>query len=321
MKKILILPYFGEFNSYFDLWINSCRYNKDISWLIITDNKINQELPNNIKVINKTFEDLKKYIQKKFEFEINLSTPYKLCDYKAYYGYIFEEYIKGYDFWGYCDCDLIFGQISKFLDESIFEEYDKILRTGHLSFIRNNREINTNFFKYDTYKIVLTSPVIYGYDESIDGYHKGFAGELIDSGYKFYDNSSDIADVDFRNYPFRIISDCKGTNLFTFENGKTYRIYNENGEMLKKEVMYIHFQKRKMRNSVDGNIDKYIIYPNQFYIYNESFIKNKEFYSKYSVEKKGYFNKNKERLSSIKRDIMRILYEPKKIDALIYRFK
>ena len=78
MKKILIMPYFGKFNNYFYLWINSCRYNQDIDWLIITDNNINQELPNNIKVINMTFEELKKYIQQKFEFKINLNTPYKL---------------------------------------------------------------------------------------------------------------------------------------------------------------------------------------------------------------------------------------------------
>ena len=149
MKKILILPYFGKFNNYFNLWLDSCKYNNDIDWLIITDNHINQ-ISNNIKVINKTFEDLKSYIQKKFNFKINLETPYKLCDYKPYYGYIFEEYIKGYDFWGYCDCDLIFGDINKFIIQDIFDKYDKIFRRGHLSFIRNNKYINTNFFKHDT---------------------------------------------------------------------------------------------------------------------------------------------------------------------------
>ena len=320
MKKILILPYFGKFNNYFNLWLDSCKYNNDIDWLIITDNHINQ-ISNNIKVINKTFEDLKSYIQKKFNFKINLETPYKLCDYKPYYGYIFEEYIKGYDFWGYCDCDLIFGDINKFIIQDIFDKYDKIFRRGHLSFIRNNKYINTNFFKYDTYKIVLTSPLIYGYDESINGYHKGFAGELIDSGYKFYEDNSKIADVDFRYYQFKIMFDKQEYNLFTYENGKTYRLYNENGKIVKEEVMYIHFQKRKMINNLKFNTDKYIICPNEFINYSEELINSKKFHYKYSLDKKGYFNKNKERKESIKRDILRILHEPKKIDAIMYRLK
>ena len=34
MKKIIIIiPYFGEFPNYFDLWMKSVKYNSDIDFL------------------------------------------------------------------------------------------------------------------------------------------------------------------------------------------------------------------------------------------------------------------------------------------------
>ena len=55
MKKIIIIiPYFGEFPNYFDLWMKSVKYNSDIDFLLITDNDITDK-PNNIKIINISF--------------------------------------------------------------------------------------------------------------------------------------------------------------------------------------------------------------------------------------------------------------------------
>ena len=60
-------------------------------------------------------EAIKQQVQKMFDFPIYLDHPYKLCDYKPAYGYIFPEYTKGYDYWGHCDMtDCIFGNLRKF---------------------------------------------------------------------------------------------------------------------------------------------------------------------------------------------------------------
>ncbi len=37
-KIILILPYFGTFSYYFQLFLDSCKYNQDIDFLIVTNN-------------------------------------------------------------------------------------------------------------------------------------------------------------------------------------------------------------------------------------------------------------------------------------------
>ena len=57
-KKIcFIIPYFGNFKNYFQLFLNSCRLNSDINWLIITDNKDEYDYPKNVKRIELGFND------------------------------------------------------------------------------------------------------------------------------------------------------------------------------------------------------------------------------------------------------------------------
>lgn len=319
-KKILILPYFGAFNNYFDLWLQSCKHNEKIDWLVITDNPKPQNLPENIRWVRQTFQELKDIFQQKFDFKLSLKNPYKLCDYKGFYGYLFDEYIKGYDFWGYCDCDLVFGDILSFLPECLFQAYDKIFTKGHLSFIRNTPEINTNFKKYETYKLVLSKPVIYGYDEAINGYRKGFAGELLEQGFSVY-NEWLPADIDFRYFPFYIVNKEQVPCVFTYEHGRMYKLTNCCGIVSKEEVIYVHLQKRKMR--VDKNIgsEKIIFYPNVISNYTEALLNNAEFWRLATINNQKYFNFRKERMESIKKDVVRLLYEPNKLHSITHRIK
>ena len=60
-----------------------------------------------------------------FDFAITLHTPYKLCDYKPAYGEIFAPELSGYDFWGYGDMDLVFGDLRAYFTEDKLRKYDK----------------------------------------------------------------------------------------------------------------------------------------------------------------------------------------------------
>ena len=42
------------------------------------------------------------------------------------FGHIFSDYLVGYDFWGYGDIDLIYGNISKFITRDMLEQFDCI---------------------------------------------------------------------------------------------------------------------------------------------------------------------------------------------------
>lgn len=109
----LVVLYFGKLPNYFELWLESCKYNETINFLLFTDDKTEYDYPDNVTVIYTSFENIKSQIQSKFDFKISLERPYKLCDYRPAYGYIFNEYLKEYDFWGHCDLDVIFRKSKK----------------------------------------------------------------------------------------------------------------------------------------------------------------------------------------------------------------
>lgn len=319
MKVAVILPYFGSFNNYFHIWLDSVKHNKGIDWLLFTDQAIKYEVPENCIIYHCQFEELKERFESKFHSRICLDKPYKLCDYKPYYGFLFSEYLGKYDFWGYCDCDLIFGDISHYITEDLLNRYDKLFRRGHFSLIRNSEEINTNFLLYNTYKTVIHSPVIYGYDESIKGYHLGFAGELMDKGYQFYDETKHIADVDFRHFPLYRIEDTTNPLMFVFSKGKLYELSYQHEELKKQEIMYAHFQKRSFE-TVTSNIDNdlYII-PNHIVSENTISTDFKDLWKQISTEKEGYYDIRAEKKDAVIRDIKRFMYEPNKIDSIRYR--
>ncbi len=110
MKSIVyIVLYFGKFPSIFPLWLNSCRNNPTIDWLIFTDDHSCFNYPQNVRVEYTTFENIQARFKKHFDYPVVLHKPYKLCDYRICYGAVFQDFIKNYDFWGFCDIDLLWG--------------------------------------------------------------------------------------------------------------------------------------------------------------------------------------------------------------------
>ena len=66
-KAIFIIPYFGHFNNYFQLFLNSCAYNRDFDWLIFTDDQTNYKYPHNVRVEYCSFQDIQNKFREKFD--------------------------------------------------------------------------------------------------------------------------------------------------------------------------------------------------------------------------------------------------------------
>ena len=167
MKNIVLISvYFGEFPSYFNLWLKSAQKNSNIDFFIYGDCDTSkyEPLPENVFCFNISFEKMKEKIQSKFDFPITLPTPYKLCDYKPIYGFLFEDEIEDYKYWGHIDIDTILGDLTKFLPE---KEYQKIYEFGHLCIYRNTRENNRRFMEKagQDYRKVFTTSFITVFDE------------------------------------------------------------------------------------------------------------------------------------------------------------
>lgn len=249
MSKIaIIVPYFGKLPSCFECWWTSALYNSNIEFWMFTDNSFLKS-EKNIKVEHISFENFKTYIQSIFDFEINLDKPYKLCDYKPVYGLVFKDRLKDYDYWGYCDVDLIFGDIGSFITEKILKSHDKIFVEAHISIFKNNYFMNSLFMnqgeypEYNFKEAYSTSEACY-YDE-----FRGMELKCIRNRVNVYNDTSVYINVN----PQKAFFELNGKKFIAvWENGKLYAEF-EDGQ--RKELMYIHICKRKMEY-LDNNFSK-----------------------------------------------------------------
>lgn len=271
-KIAFIIPYFGKFNNYFQLFLNSCATNKEVTWLLFTDNQDEYNFPENVIVNKISFQELKNQIQLKFDFPVELNYVYKLCDLRPMYGDIFTKYLQGYDFWGYCDTDLIFGKISDFVNDEILSNYDKIGVLGHCTLMRNNKEVNTAYRLSlngeQRFKKVLTSDYNVSFDEE---YNKSINNIMEAYDFRIL-NINKEANPYTKSSVFRLNHLKKDwvyeiekpkKSVFIWNNGKLIRYIQIHQRIVLEEYMYIHFQSRKMKNMV-SNFSRYKIIPNSF---------------------------------------------------------
>ena len=55
-KICFVVPYFGKLPPTFHFWLKSTEYNKDIDFLLLTDNEKPKNCPKNVRYINFTKE-------------------------------------------------------------------------------------------------------------------------------------------------------------------------------------------------------------------------------------------------------------------------
>lgn len=262
MKKIIIIvPYFGNFPSYFKEFYKSCQENTDVDFLLITDQNIDISA-SNFFVWNIPFEKFRDEIQKKFDFPIELAKPYKLCDYKPAYGYVLQDRIENYDFWGYCDIDVVFGNLRKFVTKDVLQNFDKIYQNGHLTLYKNTPKINKVFMNEQVgmnYKEVFQSKFISVFDE-YDGIQKKFDFLKLRS-YK----SNDFADISIKSAAFKRVDIADTTfkrldnQVYIWDKGTLYECGYIGDNLINNELAYIHFQKRNLKSVENLDEDDRII--------------------------------------------------------------
>ena len=303
-KIALVIPYFGVFPNYFNLWLQSARKNKKFDFLIFTDNSMYKTV-DNIKFIDMTFDRFKQILQNKVEFKICLNDPYKICDYRPMFGEALHKYLKKYIFWGFCDVDLIFGKLSNFITPEILNNYEKNCQLGHFTLLKNNEKCNS------LWKIKHHIPSAYRYDEAFKTPYPchfdetdGLTQISKSVGIKTY-NKMNFADIDRKKlnfYPLDYkINEC--ANLFYWNKGNLEYFYLEANKIKKIDFAYAHFQKRKMEisfNLRNSNISSYVIVPNKFVKTNDpiKFLKDQKVISKYPYYR---ISRQKEIIKKIKK--------------------
>lgn len=257
-KVALLIPYFGKVPDYFDLWAQSAGKNENFTFFLFSDLPFNVEPYRNIRLVNMSFEQLKTDLQNLMDFKISLKTPYKLCDYKPAYGHVFADYIQEFDFWGFCDIDLILGDIGQFITDELLERCDKLLFSGHFCLMRNEDRMNLLYRRmYDNvqdYRFAFTTDLCCHFDENGT---IAYANEY-DESIRFYFDW-----IFFDTYVYSYELKIRDSEACVEWNKGKLTAYWDDGRQ-SQEYMYIHLQKRKMLRYFEGTRECYAIMRNEF---------------------------------------------------------
>jgi hypothetical protein len=238
--------------------------NSTIDFLLVTDQEMsNFHIPSNLEVRNCLFKDMQNLIHRKIGDWCVLDRPYKLADYKPTYGLLFEEDLVNYDWFGWCDTDMILGDLRRFLTKDRLNQTDKIGEGGMFVLMRNNDDCKNYFAKeYPTwhvnYREAFSSKASFQFDET------DFMNRVFDL---YHDQPHDtlygeIGDTRPKNFDFtNAKAPSIGKELYRYQNGRVFRI-GKNG--YSEEMMWVHLLKRQMTIFSPFNPRNYWILPNGF---------------------------------------------------------
>lgn len=251
MLLSIISCWYGPRPWYFSFFLKSCAHNTTIKFLIVTDNKDLgiDYAPENIDFLILSLGELKQIFSKKLGFKVVIDFPYKLCDFKPAYGFLFDAYLPDYDFWGHCDLDIIFGDIRAFMTNELLENYDVISSrhdyvTGSFALYKNTPEVNTLFMKSKDFQYVFTSPNHFCFDEC------AFLFQELQNGGSVFDFPEAI-----QSMTYVVMDEVRKGSIrahfdFIIIEGTPGKIVWENGKIIYRnefEAMYYHLIKFKER--------------------------------------------------------------------------
>lgn len=170
MKIAIICPYFGTLPIWFDLLIFSCSKNKSIDFHFYTDCPIPQTVYENTIFHLISFRDYCKMVSEKLEIVFAPESAYKLCDLKPFYGIVHKELVDEYDYWGFADVDLVYGDLSPLVNKVKTKRYDLITThadriAGHFTLIRTASSYTLKCLEIECWKDRLQEEYVYGLDE------------------------------------------------------------------------------------------------------------------------------------------------------------
>lgn len=263
MKKIaIVLTYFGTPKPYFKFFLESAAKNNTVDFFFAgMDQKLIPNEPNFHYIAFSIFS-FKRRLEEITKESGIVIYPYKSAEYRPAIGLIFDDILKDYDYWGYCDPDIILGNIRGILDKVLEEEYQRVLELGHFCLYKNEASINSFFLHRQDGKYVGRSFSYIShvqenchFDE-MGGINQLWASFKLD---KWYRNNLIFSDISFAslemknaNYSFR------NRVFYKWDGGRLFEYLIKGKACYKKEMLYVHFQKRKV--DVDDNLSKDLFY-------------------------------------------------------------
>lgn len=170
MNRIaIIIPFFGTWPPWIELFFYSCTQNNEIDWLFFSDCEPPKSAQN-IFFHQLSFDDYCLRASEKLKIKFRPTSAYKLCDLKVFYGALHRDQLKQYEFWGFGDIDVLWGDIRAFYTDNLLNQYDVFSThadrlSGHLAIFKNNQYYTYACFNIENWKYKLERNEIIGLDE------------------------------------------------------------------------------------------------------------------------------------------------------------
>ena len=167
-----IIPYFGKWPEWMELYLYSCSRNQMVDFILFTDCPTDQ-LPQypNVKFIGIQQHDYENVVSFRLGIDYHLETPYKLTDLKPFLGLIHQAELIDYDWWGFGDIDLVYGDLSSIFSDRNLARYDLLTThnyhiAGHFTFMRNNDYYRKKCLSIKDWSERLGAAEHFGFDEA-----------------------------------------------------------------------------------------------------------------------------------------------------------
>lgn len=157
MKKCFIVLQFGKPHEWSQQYIDHLAQQEQYGfyWKIITPNKYDK-VPPNVEIIDMNIEQFNQLCEIKLGVTPKLYITPKgipsqhVTDFMIFFGVIFEDYLKDFDFWGLIGLDCVVGRLDHFISDLFLERcdvYSDDINTfnGNFSLMRNIPKVNELF--------------------------------------------------------------------------------------------------------------------------------------------------------------------------------
>lgn len=166
----MLMPYFGQWPEWINLFIESCKRNPTVHWRFYTDCGEPENKAGNVDYVHVSFTDYKALARERLGINFDPPAPYKLCDLRPCLGWIHGRDVAGFPFFGYGDVDVIYGNIRAFYTDDVLSRAN-VLSThperlaGHFAVLRNTRQFRHAFVNIRGYQALLEKPANVHMDE------------------------------------------------------------------------------------------------------------------------------------------------------------
>lgn len=251
----LVIPYFGKWPFWFPFFLKSCEHNPSVTWHLHTDCDIPECLPNNVQITEVSFAQYCARISRALGIDFSPDNPYKLCDLKPALGFVHQAELENFDFWGFGDIDVVYGDIRNYFtterlsQKDIFSTHRRRI-SGHLCLMRNNQLMREAFMSVRDWQSLLSDRKHVAFDESAFSRmfvrHKNWPDWLADMVKPFHKWARRTENIEAFSTPNAGVQWHDGSNAFPEAwFWKSGRLTNSNdGD---REFPYLHFMAWKQR--------------------------------------------------------------------------